>query len=402
MKKRINNIRSVVTWSPVESKLVTINDVDILLEDYKIFKIVPKHFIVEGYNDIIDAKNTLVTPGFVDSHTHPIFVGNRSNEFKLRTEGKTYQEIAKLGGGIISSIKGVRENSEEVLYKHSIDHVKNFIKHGTTTIEAKSGYGLSKVDEINSLKVIKRINNEIMLDLIPTFMGAHAIPPEYKNNPSKYIDLICDDMIPTVAEQKLAEYCDVFCEKGYFSKEESKRILETAISYNINIRMHADEFIDSGGALLAGELNAVSADHLMEASDEGIQSMINSGVIATLLPGTTLFLGKKKYANARRMIDMGCSVALATDFNPGSCTIQSMPLVMSLACLYCGMTPEETFISATWNGARALNRQDRIGAIHEGYIADLIFWDIQSVDEIPYWIGSDHIQYIMKNGKIVE
>ena len=187
MKKRINNIRSVVTWSPLDSKLVTINDVDILLEDYKIFKIVPKHIIVEGYNDIIDAKNTLVTPGFVDSHTHPIFVGNRSNEFKLRTKGKTYQEIANLGGGIISSIKGVRENSEEVLYKHSIGHIKNFIKHGTTTIEAKSGYGLSKVDEINSLKVIKRINNEIMLDLIPTFMGAHAIPPEYKNNPSKYI-----------------------------------------------------------------------------------------------------------------------------------------------------------------------------------------------------------------------
>ena len=225
---------------------------------------------------------------------------------------------------------------------------------------------------------------------------------KFKNNHEKYIDLICNEMIPMISEENLAEYCDVFCENNYFSVKDSEKILQVALEYGMKIRLHADEFEDSGAAELAAKLNAVSADHLMAVSDAGISAMSNKGVIATLLPGTTLFLGKNKYANGRKMIDHGCEVALATDFNPGSCTIQSMPFIISLACLYCGLNIEEAFIGATWNGARSIHRNDRIGKIKPGYQADLLFLNMKSINEIPYWMGSDRLLNVMKNGELLD
>ncbi len=399
MKTKITNIATLCTWFPEENTLLSKKDVEILIEDSTIIQI---DSTVGDAEVEIDADGALITPGFVDSHTHPIFSGNRANEFDMRVSGTSYEEIASAGGGIISSIQGVRNASEDQLFEECLERVNFFLVHGTTTIEAKSGYGLTTDDEIKSLRVIKRLNEKSQLDIIPTFMGAHSIPPEFKDNPSGYVDLICEEMIPAVAEEKLAEYCDVFCEEGYFSVIDSRKILETAINYDLKPRLHADEFTDSGAAELAAEVGAVSADHLMAVSDAGIKAMAEKGVIATLLPGTTLFLGKNKYAPGRKMIDSGCELALATDFNPGSCTLQSMPLIISLSNLYCGLTLEEAFKAATWNGAQALNREKELGAVCAGYKADLLFWEMGSIDELPYWMGSDRILNVMKKGKLLE
>ena len=398
MKTKITNITTLCTWSPEDNKIKNQHDVEILIEGSTIVKI---DGTVGNAEVEVDADGALITPGFVDSHTHPVFSGNRVNEFAMRVAGKSYEEIASAAGGILSSIQGVRNASEDQLFEECLERIDYFLVHGTTTIEAKSGYGLTIEDEIKSLRVIKRLNENSRLDIIPTFMGAHAIPPEYKDNPTGYINLICEEMIPAVAEEELAKYCDVFCEKGYFSLEDSRRILETAMSYNLKPRIHADEFIDSGAAELAAELKAVSADHLMAVSENGIQALADNGVIATLLPGTTLFLGKGNYANGRKLIDSGCEVALATDFNPGSCTLQSMPVIISLANLYCGLTIEEAFKGATWNGAKAIDRSNKIGSVCEGYEADLLFWEMDSIDEIPYWMGSDRILNVMKKGKLL-
>ena len=399
MKTKITNIATISTWSPKKNKLVSYQDVEILIDDSTIIQISNR---VEDAEEEIDADGALITPGFVDSHTHPIFSGNRAGEFGMRVAGKSYEKIASSGGGIISSIKGIRDASEDQLFEECLERVNFFLAHGTTTIEAKSGYGLTVKDELKSLRIIKRLNKVSKLDIIPTFMGAHAFPPEYKDNHDGYVDLICSEMIPAVAEEQLAEYCDVFCEKGYFSVIDCRKILETAMNYELKPRLHADEFTDSGAAELAAEVGAVSADHLMAVSDVGIKAMAEKGVIATLLPGTTLFLGKNKYAPGRKMIDSGCELALATDFNPGSCTLQSMPLIISLANLYCGLTIEEAFKAATWNGARALNREKELGAVCEGYKADLLFWEMGSIDELTYWMGSDRILNVMKKGKLLE
>ena len=399
MKTKITNIAILCTWSSEKNKLVNYQDVEILIEDTTIIQI---DSTVGDAEVEIDADGALITPGFVDSHTHPVFSGNRAGEFGMRVAGKSYEKIASSGGGIISSIKGIRDASEDQLFEECLERVNFFLAHGTTTIEAKSGYGLTTEDELKSLRVIKRLNKKSQLDIIPTFMGAHAIPPEFKDNPSGYVDLICEEMIPAVAEEKLAEYCDVFCEEGYFSVIDCRKILETAMKYDLKPRLHADEFTDSGAAELAAKVGAVSADHLMAVSDAGIKAMAEKGVIATLLPGTTLFLGKNKYAPGRKMIDSGCELALATDFNPGSCTLQSMPLIISLSNLYCGLTIEEAFKAATWNGARVLNREKELGAVCEGYKADLLFWEMGSIDELPYWMGSDRILNVMKKGKLLE
>ncbi len=399
MKTKITNIGSIVTWSPEEDKLIILPNVEILVEDSTIIQISKT---VGDAEEEIDADGALLSPGFVDSHTHPIFSGNRANEFGMRVSGKSYEEIASRGGGIISSINAVRNASEDQLFEECLERVNFFLVHGTTTIEGKSGYGLTVKDELKSLRVLKRLNEASPLDIIPTFMGAHAFPPEYKNDHSGYIQLICEEMIPAVAEEKLAEFCDVFCENGYFTLDDSRKILETAKDYGLTPRFHADEFVDSGAAKLAAEVGAVSADHLMAVSDVGIQKLAENGVIATLLPGTTLFLGKTNYATGQKMIDSGCDVAIATDFNPGSCTIQSMPYIISLANLYCGLSIEEAFKGATWNGARAINRGKQLGAVVEGYQADLLFWELGSIEEIPYWMGSDRILNVRKVWKLLE
>ena len=399
MKTKITNSSNICTWSPVEGKLVILSDVEILVEDSTIIQISKT---VGGAEEEIDADGALITPGFVDSHTHPIFSGNRANEFGMRVSGKSYEEIASMGGGIISSINEVRNASEEQLLEECLERINFFLVHGTTTIEAKSGYGLTIEDELKSLRVIKRLNESSPLDIIPTFMGAHAFPPEFKNDHEGYVRLICEEMIPVVAEENLAEFCDVFCENGYFTLDDSRKILETAKEYGLTPRLHADEFVDSGAAGLSAEVGAISADHLMAVSNEGIQKMAEGGVIATLLPGTTLFLGKNKYAPGRKIIDSGCDVALATDYNPGSCTIQSMPQIISLANLHCGLSIDEAFKGATWNGAKAINRGKKLGAIVEGFQADMLFWELGAIEEIPYWMGSDRILNVMKKGKLLE
>tara|TARA_B100000965_G_scaffold31212_1_gene23155 strand:+ start:8910 stop:10118 length:1209 start_codon:yes stop_codon:yes gene_type:complete len=400
LKIKITNISKIVSWDISNHTFKIIQNKDILIESNKISKISNN---ISSFDKIIDAKQCIVTPGFIDAHTHPIFIGNRSNEFKMRSEGKTYQEISKMGGGINYSVSTLRKATKEELYNASLQNIEPFLDFGTTTIEAKSGYGLSLKDEIKSLEVIKEINENLDIDVIPTFLGAHDIPIEYKDNKEKYIDVICEEMIPKVSELNLAVFCDVFCEKGYFSISESRRILETSKKYNLIPRMHADEFVYSGASELAKEVGAISADHLMAINKDGLSALSNSDTIATLLPGTTFFLNKKEYANGRRLIDNNCNVALATDFNPGTCTIRSLSNIMFLAVQNCGITIEEAFLGVTYNAAKSLNKESEIGLIEENYKADMIFWNISSINEIPYWFDSSNtkINKVIKNGKVV-
>ena len=400
MKTKIINISKIISWNVDTNSIEIIKDKDILIESGKIISISKD---IDSYDKIIDGEKCTITPGFIDTHTHPIFIGNRANEFEMRSQGKTYQEISKMGGGINSSVNSLRNSSEEELYLSSLNNIKPFLSFGTTTLEAKSGYGLSLKDEIKSLKVIKKINDELDIDIIPTFLGAHDFPSEFKNNKKEYIRLICEEMIPQVAEQKLAVFCDVFCEKGYYSVEDARKILETAKQYKLIPRMHADEFLYSGAAELAQEIGAISADHLMAINKDGINALSKSDTIATLLPGTTFFLNKNCYANGRKLIDENIDVSLATDFNPGTCTMRSLSNIMFLAIQNCGLTLEESFLGVTYNAAKALDKKDSLGLIKNGYKADMIFWDIQELDEIPYWFDSfsTKIRKVMKDGRIL-
>ena len=397
MKTRIINISKIVSWNTDSNSLEIIENKDILIESDKITEISND---ISSFDDVIDAKQSIITPGFIDAHTHPIFIGNRSNEFIMRAQGKTYLEISKMGGGINSSVNSLRKASEEDLYNASLENIKPFIDLGTTTLEAKSGYGLNLKDEIKSLKVIKRLNSDLDIDIIPTFLGAHDIPIEYKDNKENYINIICEEMIPEVAEKKLAVFCDVFCENGYFSVDDSRKILEAAKQYNLIPRMHADEFVYSGAAELADAIGAASADHLMAINEDGINALSNSNTIATLLPGTTFFLNKKIYADGRKLIDNNCNVALATDFNPGTCTIRSLSNIMFLAIQNCGLSIDEAFLGVTYNAAKSLKKEHEIGLIKKNYKADMIFWKIDSIDDIPYWFDSSNtkIYKIIKNG----
>jgi len=398
LKTKIINISKVYSWNTKLNSLDIKSNQEILIENKNIIQI---GNTVENSDNIIDAKNGIITPGFIDSHTHPIFIGNRSNEFIMRLNGKTYDEIKNAGGGILSSIKNVRNASFEELYLSTLNNIKPFIRYGTTTLEAKSGYGLSLKDEIKSLKVINKINDELDIDILPTFLGAHAVPEEYSID--KYVDIICNEMIPQISDEKLAVFCDVFCEEGYFNVNQSRKILEVAKTYNLKPRIHADEFKYFGASELAAEVGAFSADHLMEITDEGISALAKAGTIATLLPGTTFFLNKDKYANGRKLIDKNCKVALATDFNPGTCTIRSLPNIMLLAMQHCGLSIEESFLGITFNAAKSINRENNIGLIKDGFLADMIIWDLDSLEEIPYWHDSANtkISTIFKKGKII-
>jgi len=352
-------------------------------------------------NESIDCNGKLVTPGFVDAHTHPVFVDGRGNEFMKRLAGVSYQEIAKQGGGINASIAAVRNATEIELYDCVIKRMDKFIEMGTTTLEAKSGYGLDTESELKSLRVLDHVNSVHAIDIVSTFLGAHAIPPEFNGDPKGYITLLCKEMIPAIAGQGIAKFCDVFCEEGYFNVNDSRIILQTATQHSLIPRLHADEFTDSGAASLAAEIGAISADHLMEVNDQGIKDMASAGVTAILLPGTTFFLGNHSYAPARKMMTAGIDIALATDFNPGSCHIQSMPFIITLACLYLILTIDEALKAATWTGACALNLEENVGSIEVGKKADLIIWDLDTPEEIPYNMASVPIQNVIKNGSLV-
>ena len=346
----------------------------------------------------IDAKNTIICPGFVDPHTHPVFVNSRENEFEMRLQGKTYVDISKAGGGILSSIKAVREADEDLLYKLAFDRITKMIKNGTTAIEAKSGYGLSTESELKMLRVIGRLKETLPIDIVITFMGAHEFPLEYRDNKEAYIDLLINEMMPEIKKQNLAEYIDIFTEAHVYNIAQSRKILTKAKELCFKIRMHADEIEAIGGAELAAELGAVSADHLGACSDEGIKAMKEKGVIATLLPGTLFSLGSSKYARARDMIKAGLPVAIATDYNPGSCNLDSMQLAISLACIQMKMLPAEALCAATFNAACAIERQNLYGSLEIGKNADFILLDIPSIAFIPYHLGSSCVKEVYVGG----
>ena len=393
---KLTNISQLVSYQSVSDTIQTMSNIEILIEGETIQEIGPT---VDNADEIIDCSGRLVTPGFVDPHTHPVFYNGREEEYSMRLAGASYQEIAENGGGILSSIKDVRNASEDELVERVKKRMTRFIKLGTTTVEAKSGYGLDTESELKSLRVLNRVNRDHPIDIIPTFLGAHAFPPEFSDDPDGYVDLLCDEMIPAVGEQGIAQYCDVFCEKGYFSVEQSRRILETGKTYGLIPRLHADEFEDSGAAELAAEVGAVSADHLMAVSNDGISALKNGAVTATLLPGTTFFLGKQSYAPAEKLREAGISIALATDFNPGSSHLQSIPLMISLACSYLKLSVEEAFRAATWQSAITLNVHHKVGSLEVGKNADLVIWDLERLIEIPYFTSDVPIYKVIKSGR---
>lgn len=356
---------------------------------------------VPDADQVIDAQGMCVLPGFVDGHTHPVFWNTRENEFIMRLQGKSYEEIAAAGGGIRNSARNFRTAGKEEITKITISRLARFFEYGTTTIEAKSGYGLSTSDEIKSLEIIRDLNEQLALEMVPTFLGAHEVPDEYRDQREKYIALIINEMIPAVAEQKLARYCDVFCEKGVFDLNETRSILNAAADHGLKARIHADELHPFGAAELAAELGALTADHLVEVSDEGITQMAKHGVVPMLLPVTTFFLRKDHYAPARKMLEAGCQVGVATDFNPGSSMTQNMQLAWSVAALKMGMMPEELLWATTLVPARSLEMADRVGSIETGKQADLVVMDIPNLNYLPYHVGINHNAMTIKKGEVV-
>jgi len=350
---------------------------------------------------IIDASNKVVMPGFVDPHTHLVFAGSREDEFEMRIKGIPYKEIEKRGGGILSTVKATRAASKDELLELAQERLNRMLLWGTTTAEVKSGYGLSLDDELKILEVIRDLNEKHPINLVPTFLGAHEFPDEYQNNRKEYLRLIGEEMIPRVSEAKLAEFCDVFCEDGFFTVEESQKILEKGENLGLGAKVHADEFSSSGGSELAGRIKAISADHVIYPSESGLKLMKENKVIPVLLPGTTLTLRSEKYAPARRMISMNLPVALATDLNPGTCTIEAMPIVIGLACLKLEMTPAEAITAATINAACAIQREERVGSLERGKDADIIILSIPNYRYLPYHFGINYTEIVIKRGKIV-
>lgn len=353
----------------------------------------------EGYS-ILDVTGKCVMPGFIDSHTHLVFGGYRAEEFSWRLAGQSYMEIMEKGGGIINSVRDTKAASEEELFDSGMKRLDSMMGFGVTTVEGKSGYGLDYDTELKQLRVMKELNKCHPIDLVPTFLGAHAVPPEYKGREGEFVDWMLKDVIPEVVKENLAEFCDVFCEKNVFEIEDSRKLLEGAKAQGMKIKLHADEIVQLGGAELAAELGAISADHLLKASDAGIKAMAEAGVVTTLLPATAFSL-KEPFASARKMIDSGCVLALASDLNPGSCYTESIPLIISLATLYMGMSIEETITALTINGAAALDRAHEIGSIDIGKKADIIILENESYKYLPYHIGVSIVEKVIKDGKLV-
>lgn len=350
---------------------------------------------------VLDASDKVVTPGFVDAHTHAAFVGSRESEFALRTQGMTYREIAERGGGIINTVMAVREATKKQLKKATDKRLDSMLRFGTTTAEIKSGYGLDFKNEIKMLEAIKELNKEHILDLVPTFLGAHAIPPEFKGRKKDFVELVVSEMIPYVGKKKLARFCDVFCEQGFLSLEDSRRILEEGKKFGLIPKVHADELTSGNGAELAAEVGAISADHLEHTSDAGIRAMKEKDTIAVLLPGVSFFLGHG-YAPARKLIDAEVPVAIASDFNPGSCMSENMQLMMTIACTQMKMTPEEAITASTLNAAAAIGLSHDIGSIEVGKKADLLILDILNYQYLPYHFGVNHVEKVIKQGKLLE
>jgi imidazolonepropionase len=348
----------------------------------------------------IDTPGRVVTPGFVDCHTHIPFARGREAEFEMRIEGKSYLEIAAAGGGILSSVRHFRETSTNDLVARGREHLTAMLRGGTTSVECKSGYGLSTEHELRALEVIRALQSGPST-LVATFLGAHAIPAEHRPDPDAYVDLVVEEMLPQVARQGIARFCDVFIEEGAFSLEQGRRILTAARDCGLLLKLHVDEFHSLGGATLAAELGAVSADHLDHVSDREMRALASAGVVAVLTPGVNTFLGTAPFAPARKLVDAGVPVALATDFNPGSCMCASMETILSLACTQLRLRPIEAIAAATRNAAHACGLGDRVGRLERGFDADILVMGVEDHRTIPYHFGTSHVELVIKGGKLV-
>lgn len=385
------------------SELAIIRDGGMLIRDGKIDIVGPSGEIEKNAHgaEIVDANGRVVLPGFVDAHTHLVFAGNRLDDFERRARGETYEQIAAAGGGIWSTVEKTRAASDVDLLQQAKKHAQWFLQCGTTTVEAKSGYGLTLDDELKILRVIRQLNHETPLECVPTFLGAHAIPPEDRPSPQRYVDLVINEMLPRVASEKLAEFCDIFCERGYFDIEQSRKILTVAKKLGLGLRIHADQLTNSGAAKLAAELGAITADHLEKTDERGIAALKSANVQPVLLPGSVYALGSTCYPRAREMIDAGLAVVLATDFNPGSSPTPAMPIVLSLACTQMKMSPAEAVTASTINAAHSLGRGDRIGSLEAGEIANFAIFDCEDVRELAYWFGFPQVHSVYVRGERV-
>ncbi len=349
----------------------------------------------------LDVGGRVVLPGFVDSHTHLIFPCSRADEYEQRIAGKTYEQIARASGGILSTVRALRRVAPAELRQKALGALKSFAAHGTTTVEAKSGYGLDTSNELKTLALLRTLHNDQPLDIVSTFLGAHVVPPEFRRRPEQYVDLLVRRLIPAVALRGLAEFCDVFCDRGAFTVAQARRILTAGRACGLVPRLHAEQLARTGATQLAVELSAASADHLEKVTSGDIRALAGSDVVATLLPGCCFHLGLRQYAPARKLIDAGAIVALATDFNPGTSPTLNMQMVLSLACTQMRMTPAEALAATTINAAYSLRRHDRIGSIEVGKYADLSVFDLADYREIPYYFGVNHCWMTLKRGEII-
>ena len=384
---------------PDQGKIKLLKDAWVLMEDGVIVHVGTGP--APAADSVIDAQGSLVTPGLVDAHTHLIFGGWRQNELGLKLRGKTYLEIQNGGGGIQSTTNATRQATEEELTRKAAQALDEMMSFGVTTCEAKSGYGLATEHELKALQVIENLSRRRPMDIVPTFMGAHLVPAEYKQDREAYIRLVCEEMIPKVKEQGIARYCDVFCEADTFTVEESRRILEAGRQYGLIPKIHADEIEAIGGSQLAEEVGAISAEHLIVCPPEGIASLARGGVIACLLPATSFYLGAG-FAPARDMVSAGVPVAMATDFNPGSCPCLNLQFVINLGCLKYKLTPEEVLTAVTLNAAAAIGLADKVGSVEPGKQGDLVIWKAPDLDYICYRMGSSLVKTVVKKGVVVD
>ena len=408
----IDNAREIITIagdnrSPRKEEglrdIGLVEDSSAIIEDGLILDVGPRRDVMSSVDTrnatVIDASGKVVMPGFVDPHTHLIFAGSRERELSWKIEGASYIDIAERGGGIISTVNATRNATSDDLFKTAADRLTTMLRHGTTTVESKSGYGLRADDEIKILKVSKKLAEHHVADVTSTFLGAHAVPPEFADDADGYVQHVIEDMLPIVADDELAEFCDVFCESGFFDIEQSRSILNEGKVYGLEPKIHADELTDIGGAGLAAEIGAISADHLERSSERGLREMAEENVIGILLPGTS-FTTDIGYANARRMIELGVPVALATDFNP-NCWTKSMQFIISLACYRLKMLPSEAIVASTINAAHAIGRAHDIGSIEPGKRGDVIILDIENHEQMPYRFAKNHVDMVIKKGEVV-
>lgn len=399
----IKNIDCLVTCSETSASNI-INNGYVVLENNKIVAVGSG----EGFKEyeskahkVIEGAGKTVTPGLIDCHTHVVYSGSRENELPLKLKNVSYIDILKRGGGILSTVRKTRAASLEALVEESSKRLDLMLLHGTTTIESKSGYGLNFPDEVKMLKANKLLNEVHPIEVVSTYMGAHAVPEEYKANREEYISVIINDVIPYISQNNLAEFIDCFCEEGVFTIEESRKILRAGINYNLKAKLHADEIEPIGGAELAAELGAVSAEHLVGASEEGIRALAKKGVCAVLLPATSFYLMLNRFAKARRMIDSGVRVALATDCNPGTSPTESLQSIMTFACFGMKLLPEEIIKAMTINAAYAIGLENVVGSIEIGKQADLVIFDSPNINYLIYHFGVNAVQTVIKNGKVV-